>query len=103
MFFLALTLTTILLESLVGVNSASLPEEEAFYCKKEEGSYEICRRCPDLAENCEQSPTCQCQNIATFNTITKAFQGGSDCKSDKNGNWCYTSSSSPCNDKKKSV
>ena len=46
--FLALTLTTILVES------ATLPEVEEFYCKKEEGSYEICRRCPDLTENCEQ-------------------------------------------------
>jgi len=70
----------------------------SFYCNTDPRIYNICRTCPDLNKDCEMSPRCQCDNIQIYNQ--GSFKGGSDCQS-KAGerNFCYVSSTSPCEDK----
>ena len=39
---------------------------DEFYCKVDLGNYEICRKCPTLADRCEiprRNDGCQCDNI----------------------------------------
>ena len=46
------------------------PSNDEFYCKVDEGNYEICRKCPTLEEKCEtplENEKCQCDNIRFIN------------------------------------
>ena len=46
------------------------PSNDEFYCKVDEGNYEICRKCPTLEEKCEtplENEKCQCDNIRFTN------------------------------------
>ena len=46
------------------------PSHDEFYCKVDEGNYEICRKCPTLEEKCEtplENEKCQCDNIRFTN------------------------------------
>ena len=42
---------------------------DEFYCKKEEGKYQICRKCISLDDKCEDiSSECKCDNIAIIDS-----------------------------------
>jgi len=70
-----------------------------FYCNSEPMIYNICRKSPDLnCAECETSSSCQCDNIQIYNE--GSLKGGSNCQSEAGGrNFCYVSSTSPCEDK----
>jgi len=69
-----------------------------FYCKTDPRIYSICRKCPDLNNDCETSTRCQCDNIQIRSE--GALIGGSDCQSMAGSKkYCYVSSTSPCEDK----
>jgi len=70
------------------------------------GTYQICRKCPSLEDDCETSDECQCDHIEIEKKGKRGkpskFVGGSNCQTldRKKKNWCYVSESSKCDDKK---
>jgi len=95
-FALLLFSTTIILGATVTNN---------FYCKTDPSThpiYSICRKCPDLKNDCETSTRCQCDNIQIRSKPGSegVLIGGSDCQSMAGSKkYCYVSSTSPCEDK----
>merc|ERR1712079_637003 len=97
-FFLYLTFA-ILFVSIIAY------EKDEFYCRaNEQKGYSICRRCPNLDGNCEESEpsqSCHCDNIAIFDKDSKNYTGGSDCLTYMEGKpFCFVDEASNCNDKK---
>jgi len=84
------------------IHFASSTNDE-FYCKVDEGNYEICRKCPTLTDKCEiprRNDGCQCDNIK-FTDANGILKGGSSCEDEFEGEkLCYVTSFSNCTDKK---
>ena len=62
--------TAIFVVTLVSTFGAVFSNDDDFYCKAkppnalgEIGTYQICRKCPSLEDDCETSNECQCDNI----------------------------------------
>jgi len=58
-------------------------EDNGFFCKKEEGKYRICRRCPDIQKDkpCKDDISdCQCDNIEVYDEEQGKYIGGSSCE-----------------------
>ena len=77
-----------------------------WYCKKEVGKFEICRRCISLSDDCENSPSqCKCENLKfAKNTIIRKpeiYGGPEQCQTDDP--FCYVSKNSKCKDKQYST
>ena len=49
------------------LKNAVTNESPDLYCKSRASTYHICRKCPDLEENCEGVDKCQCENIQLHN------------------------------------
>merc|ERR1712223_1168598 len=83
------------------LKNAAADETPDLYCKSKPSTYHICRKCPNLEDNCDGVEKCQCENIQLYNHDKHVLQGGSDCKSigGRTGKaWCYVSANSPCAD-----
>ena len=51
-------------------------QDDEFYCKVREDKYKICRRCPNLNEDCEEplpNVGCKCANLEFANYECKFF------------------------------
>jgi len=72
----------------------AIADNEEFYCVRETGKWQVCRRCRTLFdENCEKSQAeagCKCDNVKLFyednNGMFKSKGGVEDCQENK---WCY--------------
>ena len=77
----------------IGITFCDEHLNDEMYCKRFHQKFQICRKCPNMEEDCETSlPTdsCQCDHIQLYKQ--DGFIGGADCNSTlRNRPYCYVS------------
>jgi len=74
-------------------------QDDEFYCKFREDKYMICRRCPNLNEDCEEplpNDGCKCANLEFANFEYEFVGGPNQCE--KDDPFCYVTEGTNCAD-----
>ena len=77
----------------IGITFCEEHFNDEMYCKRFHQKFQICRKCPNVEEDCEKSlpsDSCQCDHIQLYKQ--DEFIGGADCNSTlRNRPYCYVS------------
>lgn len=84
----------------IGITFCDEHLNDEMYCKRFHQKFQICRKCPNMEEDCETSlpsDSCQCDHIQLYKQ--DGFIGGADCNSTlRNRPYCYVNGESNCQD-----